>query len=300
MKKIIVLALGISWLTVSVNAQTNTFPATGSVGIGTTTPAKLLHLLNNDTPCLRLEQTNAVYSPYTWDVAGNEAGFFIRDVTAGSALVFRIFPACSTNTLTLKSSYVGIRNASPLSTLDVNGTLRIAYDSNLTLQTGMVRYYNNDFNGYNGTDWVSFTKTDSTTLAQIAYLDERIDSLTFLTAQVLYLGERIDSLEARLDSCCAFASVSKTDDPGKAVLYQNNPNPFNQNTTINFYIPRKTSSAVLIIHDLTGKQLKKYSISEREKSSVVIQASEFTAGIYNYSLLLDGKIIGTKKMILID
>src|SRR4051794_962333 len=46
-----------------------------------------------DTPGISFRQTNGSgYSPYDWDVAGNEANFFIRDLTGGSQLPFRIFP----------------------------------------------------------------------------------------------------------------------------------------------------------------------------------------------------------------
>ncbi len=40
-----------------------------------------------DTPAWRLEQTAAGgFTAQTWDVAGNEANFFVRDVTATNAV----------------------------------------------------------------------------------------------------------------------------------------------------------------------------------------------------------------------
>ncbi len=65
----------------------------GRVGFGTSTPVVENHIVDGDTPTVRLEQngTNG-WTPQTWDVAGNEAGFFIRDVTHSSRLPFRIAP----------------------------------------------------------------------------------------------------------------------------------------------------------------------------------------------------------------
>ena len=48
---------------------------------------------DGDTPTLRLEQDGSSgFTPQTWDVAGNETNFFVRDVTNGSTLPFRIRP----------------------------------------------------------------------------------------------------------------------------------------------------------------------------------------------------------------
>lgn len=60
-----------------------------------------LTIETNDTPKVRFLQTNAGgFTPQTWDVAGNEANFFIRDVTGGSRLPFRIRPGAPTNSIT--------------------------------------------------------------------------------------------------------------------------------------------------------------------------------------------------------
>lgn len=65
----------------------------GDLGIKTATPVVDIHVVEGNTPTLRLEQDGSDgFTPYSWDVAGNEAGFFIRDVTSGSTLPFRILP----------------------------------------------------------------------------------------------------------------------------------------------------------------------------------------------------------------
>lgn len=75
------------------------------VGFGTSTPLVELHSVDGDTPTLRLEQNGSNgYRPQTWDVAGNEANFFVRDVTNGSKLPFRIKPGANENSLFIQSS----------------------------------------------------------------------------------------------------------------------------------------------------------------------------------------------------
>lgn len=50
-----------------------------------------------DTPGMRLMQAGGSYGAQTWDVSGNEANFFIRDITRGSTLPFRIRPGAPTS-----------------------------------------------------------------------------------------------------------------------------------------------------------------------------------------------------------
>jgi hypothetical protein len=99
--------------------------STGKVGLRTATPVLDLHITTSDTPAHRLEQTNAGgFTAQTWDIAGNEANFFVRDVTSGSRLPFRIRPGAPTSSIDINASgFVGIGTASPGSSLDVAGNI---------------------------------------------------------------------------------------------------------------------------------------------------------------------------------
>lgn len=83
-----------------------------------------------------------------------------------------------------------------------------------------------------------------------------------------------------------------------AELFENSPNPFNIDTKISFFIPDDMLTAKLIIHDLQGLELKSIDITQKGYGSITIVGSEFNAGIYLYSLLLNNKKIQTKRMIL--
>jgi len=95
--------------------------STGRVGLRTATPVLDLHITTSDTPAHRLEQTNAGgFTAQTWDIAGNEANFFVRDVTGGSRLPFRIRPGAPTSSVDISASgSVGVGTASPGFALDV-------------------------------------------------------------------------------------------------------------------------------------------------------------------------------------
>jgi endosialidase-like protein len=96
----------------------------GRVGVRTATPVLDLHVASGDTPAQRLEQTAASgFSAQTWDIAGNEANFFVRDVTGGSRLPFRIRPGAPTSSLDIAASgNVGIGTQAPGRKVEIAGT----------------------------------------------------------------------------------------------------------------------------------------------------------------------------------
>jgi hypothetical protein len=99
--------------------------STGKVGLRTATPVLDLQTTTSDTPAHRFEQTSAGgFTAQTWDIAGNEANFFVRDVTGGSRLPFRIRPGAPTSSIDINASgFVGIATASPGTSLDVAGNI---------------------------------------------------------------------------------------------------------------------------------------------------------------------------------
>jgi len=100
----------------------------GKVGAGTDTPATSLHTRNGNTPALRLEQdSSSGFASQSWDVAGNEANYFVRDVTHASKLPLRIKPNSPTNSLFVSSTggsnpRVGIGLDIPSTALHIKST----------------------------------------------------------------------------------------------------------------------------------------------------------------------------------
>jgi len=99
--------------TIEAGARSNALYVedSGEIGFGTNQPSVLLHGVLGNTPTLRLEQDGSSgFNAQIWDVAGNEAGFFVRDVTNASALSFRIQPGSPADAFFIKPTGVEIRN----------------------------------------------------------------------------------------------------------------------------------------------------------------------------------------------
>ena len=86
---------------------------TGRIGLGTASPALDLHNVTSNTPAIRLEQNNTGgFTAQTWDMGGNEANFFVRDITGGSKLPFRIRPGAPTSSLDIMADgTIHVKNA---------------------------------------------------------------------------------------------------------------------------------------------------------------------------------------------
>jgi hypothetical protein len=101
----------------------------GRVGLKTIAPETEIHIKDGDTPTLRLEQDNSAgFAAQSWDVAGNEANFFVRDNNTG-VLPFKIKPGAPDNALVVDpTGSVVIGGTEPNGKLYVNGSLVVNGD----------------------------------------------------------------------------------------------------------------------------------------------------------------------------
>lgn len=117
------------------------------------------------------------------------------------------------------------------------------------------------------------------------------------------LKSAIFQLMNQVDQCCSSASFryghSGTDTQlnvtDEYLLLRNDPNPFSDYTNIN-YETSDCSNCHLIITDANGHVVKKIQIRE-PKGTIRVYSSEIGSGLFMYSLVRDGEILNTNKMI---
>jgi len=80
------------------------------------------------------------------------------------------------------------------------------------------------------------------------------------------------------------------------ILFQNNPNPFDQKTNIDYFIPEGTTQASIMVFDANSKIVYSSIIKNAGMGRVILEDQAISQGTYLYSLYVDGKIIDTKKM----
>ena len=95
----------------------------------------------------------------------------------------------------------------------------------------------------------------------------------------------------------ALEGEGNSDDVALLSLGENKPNPFSGTTTIPVSIPESVQTAFIYVYDLTGKKVQQTDITARGKLNVQLDASALTDGMYLYSLIADGKVVQTRRMI---
>ena len=108
--------------------------SSGRLGLRTATPGLPIHISVSDTPAMRYEQTSAGgFTPQTWDIGANEANFFVRDVTGGSRLPFRIRPGAPTSSIDINATgLVGIGTVSPTERMHIVSSSALVNPLSLT------------------------------------------------------------------------------------------------------------------------------------------------------------------------
>lgn len=125
------------------------------------------------------------------------------------------------------------------------------------------------------------------------------DFVVPLVKAVQELSKQNEDLQKQINELKAMMNVQQAAiNLSSATLDQNIPNPFSSTTTINYNLPQKFAHAQIIITDKNGKALKQVNISGSGKGSVNVDAATLSAGAYNYALYADGKLIGSKQMVL--
>ena len=114
------------------------------------------------------------------------------------------------------------------------------------------------------------------------------------------LKQRIEKLEAML-----FQTQPTSSNSNQSVilsssfsLEQNIPNPFKGSTTITCFLPVNDGNAYINFYAQTGSLLKSVKITGEGKNTITLTANELASGTYKYALVVDGKVINSKQMIL--
>ncbi len=141
----------------------------GNIGVGTASPVVEVHIVDGDSPTLRLEQNGSSgFTPQTWDIAGNETNFFVRDVTNGSELPFKIRPGADDNALVISNNNniglgAGTGPSAALHLRRTDGTAQVLIEENSSTTAARIlvdlenkgptriRYQNTD----NSTNWTT-------------------------------------------------------------------------------------------------------------------------------------------------
>ncbi len=120
-----------------------------------------------------------------------------------------------------------------------------------------------------------------------------VEMIPLLVQSIQELTSKITVLEAQ--NATQIESIGKVEE---TLLFQNTPNPFNQDTEIAFTLPESVQNASLYIYNMNGNQIDQIPLSQRGKSAITLKGKTLAAGMYIYTLIADNKVVDSKRMIL--
>ena len=137
------------------------------------------------------------------------------------------------------------------------------------------------------------------TLQANAQANQTLSNLTSPTAVNVSLLPGNNNLEERITKLEAVMNMQQSSEKlSSASLEQNLPNPFSNKTIISYTLPEKFGAAQIVISDKNGKVLKQIRITGQGKGTINLDAATLASGTYHYSLVVDGKLVASKQMML--
>ena len=122
-----------------------------------------------------------------------------------------------------------------------------------------------------------------------------------LVAAIQEISEMVDDLQAANSYNMDYTNDINSPLFGAAnyncILYQNNPNPFTENTVIKYSVPENVGDAWLYVFDMQGTMLKQLRL-DTKTDRIILQGGDLKPGMYLYSLIVNGREVDTKRMIL--
>ncbi|MDD5569857.1 MAG: M28 family peptidase [Bacteroidales bacterium] len=119
---------------------------------------------------------------------------------------------------------------------------------------------------------------------------------------VMNVENTVESIFANEQSLTTVGIYEKGSYNNEIELKQNYPNPNNGETVITVIINRSLNfdNAFIIVKDLPGREIKRIPVELKNgNNNVIFKPAHEMKGIYTYSLEINGKIIQTKKMVIL-
>ncbi len=137
----------------------------------------------------------------------------------------------------------------------------------------------------------------------VAPLVEAIKELSLKNQQ---LEEKLNRLDQSLAACCT-NHESGTNSVGSGssnaeqpILEQNQPNPFSQSTSIRYYLPQGTQGAMIKVFTMQGQLVREFQLNGEGFGRVNMEAGTLAPATYTYSLIIGGRSMDGKSMVITE
>lgn len=151
-------------------------------------------------------------------------------------------------------------------------------------------------------------------------IDTQDSTIAAQNSTIADLQNQINDVIAMVTNCCSQGSQSLQDPNNNGnntygnnyvpvhttdvrltdnycVLGENSPNPFRDHTVINYNIAETIREAQIVFYNNLGQVIKVLEINDRGEGRLNVYGEDLRSGMYTYSLIVDGNVCESKKMI---
>lgn len=242
-----------------------------------------------------------------FNTGGRYAGLFHGDLKTTDAIYATVYNTLADSRLNRNSEqlvYGSLDNLVQISVFKYNLNQYNVDNGYESIQLG---YYNNDSGildkehyGLSGQE-ISTIYPELVTESQDGYLSiNYVEMVPLLIQSIKELKTELDDTKAEIKALKSGTQAVSGIPDQNARLYQNEPNPFSDRCVVKCTIPQNVNDAKFYLYDFSGRQIQSWSVRERGNVQIEIQGNALEAGIYLYSLVLDGVLVDTKRMVHIE
>lgn len=298
------------------NTERMTISSAGNVGIGTTTPGLPLSISNGTVDnFVRLTGSGPsvqfIGGTSNFDHLGKLAfatgtaqyvstsvsgDFILQNLDSAGSLIFgtNFMPGNGLERMRINHiGYVGIATTSPTAKfhIDCSAVSGQSNPSNVRLQnlqsgSGTVLVIDDD-----GYVYKSASGTTASVKSGLLTTD--------LESQVEDLKAQVQELRSLLSSRLSLtqSQMNSLRAESAAWLGDNQPNPAINSTLIEYSLPEGVSSATCQVYSLDGKNVSTSVLNPTAgKNQLQLATGKLPSGLYIYSLIVNGKVVDTKKL----
>lgn len=120
-----------------------------------------------------------------------------------------------------------------------------------------------------------------------------MEMIPILVQTINELNQRINILEGKDVKKITAANYNRTEDGHFKVKSSST----SSETIVSYKIPSKSKSAEILVCDLSGQVKKTISVPNRNHDSIRFTTDGLNNGIYMYSLVVDGEVLATKRIV---
>ncbi len=138
---------------------------------------------------------------------------------------------------------------------------------------------------------------------QIGQKDQQLKNqqaeLVTVQARLRALEDRIAPQAGAPGTSPAGRAATSPEASPEALLWQNEPNPTGGPTVIRYLVPAGAATAQIRLFNLKGEPVQDFVLGERGAGQLTLTTDSLPAGTYLYHLVVDGKSVASKKLVLI-